>query len=54
MSGAPYWPVYAAEDPQIITFDANVTSLAYVEADTYRAEGIDFLSTRVLTTQGII
>ncbi|KAG3152134.1 hypothetical protein PI126_g10652 [Phytophthora idaei] len=34
------WPEYTLDDPQIIVFDANVTELAYVAPDTYRAEAI--------------
>uniref|UniRef100_H3GA89 Carboxylic ester hydrolase n=1 Tax=Phytophthora ramorum TaxID=164328 RepID=H3GA89_PHYRM len=34
------WPEYTLDDPQNIVFDANVTELAYVESDTFRAEAI--------------
>jgi carboxylesterase type B len=37
------WPAYTLDDPQVIVFDVNVTELAYVEADTYRAEGIAYI-----------
>ncbi|RLN91094.1 hypothetical protein BBJ28_00023526, partial [Nothophytophthora sp. Chile5] len=37
------WPEYTLADPQNIVFDVNVTDLAYVEPDTYRAEGIAYL-----------
>lgn len=44
-----HWPAYTLDDPRNIVFDANVTDLAYVAPDTFRAEGIEFLSTAVLT-----
>ncbi|TIA07895.1 alpha/beta-hydrolase [Aureobasidium pullulans] len=37
------WPVYELQDPKEIVWDANVTTLSYVEDDTYRAEGIRFI-----------
>lgn len=33
-------------------FDANMTGLAYVEDDTYRAEGIAYISERLNTVYG--
>lgn len=39
-----HWPVYTAENPHNMVFDANVTGLAYVEPDTYRAEGIAYIT----------
>ncbi|KAL4926378.1 carboxylesterase/lipase family protein [Aspergillus undulatus] len=38
-----YWEGYGVEEPVDLVFDANVTS--YVEPDTWRKEGIDFLNT---------
>ncbi|KAL4906169.1 hypothetical protein BDW74DRAFT_190229 [Aspergillus multicolor] len=40
--GIPAWPQYDVHDPKDFVFDANVTS--YVEADTYRAEGIALIN----------
>ncbi|GKT51246.1 lipase 1 [Colletotrichum spaethianum] len=37
------WPTYDAENPEIIGFDANVTSLAHVQSDTYRTEQMEYL-----------
>lgn len=34
----PYWPVYANSLGHNYASDANVTSLAYVEVDTFRVE----------------
>ncbi|KAL3659424.1 hypothetical protein V7S43_015695 [Phytophthora oleae] len=34
------WPEYTLDDPQDIVFDANVTDVAYIEPDTFRAEAI--------------
>lgn len=39
-----HWPVYTLDDPKNIVFDVNVTNLAYAEADTFRAEGIQFIA----------
>lgn len=44
------WPVYDLENPQDFVFDANVTS--YVEADTYRKEGIALINERDLDVYG--
>jgi carboxylesterase type B len=38
------WPEYTVDDPQIIVFDVNVTDLAYIEPDIYRAEAISFIN----------
>jgi hypothetical protein len=40
------WPEYTLENPRNMVFDVNVTNLAYVEPDTYRAEGIQYLADR--------
>lgn len=37
------WPKYTLEDPKNIVFDVNVTDLAYIEPDTFRADGISFI-----------
>ncbi|KAL4150163.1 hypothetical protein PRNP1_009569 [Phytophthora ramorum] len=37
------WPEYTSDDPQNIVFDVNVTDLAYIEPDIYRAEAIAYL-----------
>ncbi|KAJ4386628.1 hypothetical protein N0V93_009526 [Gnomoniopsis smithogilvyi] len=37
------WPKYTLDDPKNIVFDVNVTNLAYIEPDTFRAEGIGFI-----------
>jgi triacylglycerol lipase len=42
-AGAVQWPPSQVDDTHIIYFDANVTSLAYVRPDTYRAEGINYM-----------
>lgn len=43
-AGAPLWPAYSVEAPMNIVWDANVTGLAYAEADTWRAEGIALIN----------
>jgi hypothetical protein len=35
-----------------MAFDANVTGLAYVEADYYRAAGIQYISDRLGSVYG--
>ncbi|KAL2813467.1 carboxylesterase [Aspergillus cavernicola] len=42
--GRTKWPAYDIDNPEVIFFDTNVTNLAYVAADTYRAEGINYIS----------
>ncbi|KAL2851245.1 Alpha/Beta hydrolase protein [Aspergillus pseudodeflectus] len=39
-----YWEGYGVEQPADIVFDANVTALGYMEEDTWRKEGIDFIN----------
>ena len=46
------WPQYTLDNPQNIVFDVNVTDLAYVEPDIYRAEGIAYISDRLDTAFG--
>ena len=43
------WPAYTLDSPRNIVFNTNVTELAYVEPDIYRAEGIAYVSSNVLT-----
>ncbi|CZR61563.1 related to triacylglycerol lipase V precursor [Phialocephala subalpina] len=50
--GCVEWPKYTLYNPRNIVFDANVTNLAYVEPDTYRAEGIAYISDRLNTVYG--
>ena len=38
-----YWPKYSLDNPQNMAFDVNVSSIAYVEPDTYRTEQIEYL-----------
>ncbi|KAJ8533455.1 hypothetical protein ON010_g13799 [Phytophthora cinnamomi] len=38
------WPEYTSDNGQNIVFDANVTEFAYIAPDTYRAEGIAYLT----------
>lgn len=40
------------DNPQNIVFDANVTNVAYVEPDTYRAEGIAYIGSILDTVYG--
>ncbi|TKA27571.1 hypothetical protein B0A50_04402 [Salinomyces thailandicus] len=40
---APVWPVYDNASPENIVWDANVKDLAWVEPDTWRKEGIDWI-----------
>ncbi|EXJ73619.1 triacylglycerol lipase [Cladophialophora psammophila CBS 110553] len=44
------WPVYTLDKPQNIVFDANATDLLYVEPDYYRAEGVQYISDRFIST----
>lgn len=41
--GAPTWPEYSLDEPQNMVWDANETSLAVAEFDTYRGEGIRWI-----------
>lgn len=40
----PSWPVYGEYAGQNFVFDANVTGLAFVEEDTFRAEAINYFT----------
>lgn len=42
-ASSPAWPKYSLDKPQNIVFDANVTGVAFVEPDTYRADGIKWI-----------
>jgi triacylglycerol lipase len=42
------WPVYKLDAPRNIVFNTNVTGLAYLERDTFRAEAMNYLSETVL------
>jgi hypothetical protein len=46
------WPEYNLSNPQNLVFDTNVTELAYAEPDTYRAEGIAFISEHFVDVYG--
>lgn len=48
--GVPLWPKYDAKVGQDFVYDANVTS--YVEADTWRKEGIDLINSGNLDVYG--
>jgi triacylglycerol lipase len=48
----PEWPAYTLDNPQTLFFDTNVTGLAYVEPDTYRAEGIQWMVDNMYTAFG--
>ncbi|KAK2007572.1 carboxylesterase [Colletotrichum eremochloae] len=37
------WPAYDVENPEVISFDANLTSLARVQPDTFRTEQMEYL-----------
>ncbi|KAL2810033.1 Alpha/Beta hydrolase protein [Aspergillus granulosus] len=39
-----YWENYGRNQPVDVVFDANVTALGYMEDDTWRKEGIDFIN----------
>lgn len=42
-ASTPAWPKYDLKNPQNIVFDANVTGVAFVEPDTWRAKGIQWI-----------
>ncbi|KAH7491184.1 Lipase 1 [Phytophthora ramorum] len=44
------WPEYTLDNPQNIVFDVNVTDLAYIEPDIYRAEAIAFINNALTAT----
>ncbi|KAJ4295578.1 hypothetical protein N0V90_007591 [Kalmusia sp. IMI 367209] len=48
--GVPAWPKYNLNKPEDFVYDANVTS--YVEADTYREEGISLINSGVFSVYG--
>ncbi|KAE9363227.1 alpha/beta-hydrolase [Stipitochalara longipes BDJ] len=43
MSMTPGWPAYDSRDPKNIVWDGNSTSLAEVEKDDFRADGIQLI-----------
>jgi triacylglycerol lipase len=45
-----HWPVYTLDDPQNFVFEQNVSS--HAEPDTFRAEGIKYLSNLILARAG--
>lgn len=46
------WPKYTLDNPQNIVHNVNVTNLAYIEPDIYRANGIAFLNANMETVFG--
>lgn len=52
LAGRVTWPRYTLDDPQNIVFDVNVTNLAHVEHDTYRAEGIAYIADNMVSVYG--
>ena len=46
----PMWPEYSTDSPQEFVFEVNTTSR--VEADTWRAEGIDFINQNAVAVYG--
>ena len=42
------WPWYTLDQPENMVFFANETTMGYVEPDTYRAEGIAYISSNLL------
>ena len=46
------WPTYSLDNPENILFDVNITDLARIEPDTYRAEGIQYIADRLDTVYG--
>jgi len=52
--GKVSWPKYTLDDPSNLVFDTNVTNLAYLSPDTFRAEAIEYLSKTVLTTLPVL
>lgn len=42
-AAAEVWPMYSLEEPRNMVWDANYTQLGYVEADTWRKEGIAWI-----------
>lgn len=45
------WPKYDLRNPQNMVFDANVTSLAFPEPDTYRSEQLEYLNSKMIGLQ---
>ncbi|EFX01808.1 carboxylesterase family protein [Grosmannia clavigera kw1407] len=47
-----HWPQYSLDSPQNMVFDVNATDVAYIEPDTYRAEGIAYIGSIFDTVYG--
>ncbi|KAJ5619009.1 triacylglycerol lipase [Penicillium lagena] len=47
-----HWPKYTTEAPRNMVFDVNVTNLAYIEEDYYRAAPIAYLQEQLSTAFG--
>ncbi len=52
-SNTPLWPSYKTNNPQDIVWDANVTALANLETDDFRAKGISLISQNFATIYNI-
>lgn len=50
--GCLTWPKYTLDNPQNVVFDANHTSLGYIEKDLFRAAGIQYISDRFVSSYG--
>ena len=48
LGSAIKWPLYTLDEPQNMVFFANETVMGYVEPDTYRADGIAYISSNIL------
>ncbi|EED24560.1 extracellular lipase, putative [Talaromyces stipitatus ATCC 10500] len=48
------WPAYDQKNPSNIAFNVNVTGLAYVEPDTFRAEAIAYMAENLDGIWGLI
>jgi hypothetical protein len=49
---SPAWPVYSNDAPCNYVYDTNLTALAYLEPDTFRAEAIDYFNENFGTLLG--
>lgn len=45
------WPAYSLEEAQNVVFDVNVSSLAYIEEDTFRMEQIEYFINKFWETE---
>jgi hypothetical protein len=48
-SSTPEWPCYDNNKPQNIVWDGNLTALAEIEDDTFRADGIKLIIDNLAT-----